>query len=75
MIVIDSPLSLRPADNIVAMLRQLADEIEQGSDTLNVFLVIEHGDDEEADVRCFGPCDDPYRAAGVLLRGAKDILP
>ncbi len=75
MIVIDTPLSIRPADNIVAMLRDLANQIEQGMDALNVFLVIEHEDDEEADVGCFGPCDDPYRAAGVLMRGARDVLP
>ena len=75
MIVLDNLTALRPADDIVAMLRELADEIEQSGNVLNVFLVIEHEEDDESDVRCFGPCDDPYRAAGVLSKAVRDVLP
>lgn len=69
------PIQLRPADDIVAMLRQLADDIEAGEDALNVFLVIEHAEDDDTDVRSFGPCDDPYRTAGILMKAARDVLP
>lgn len=75
MIVLPPPIVIRPADNIAAMLRALADEVEAGTDIQNVFLVIEHEDDEETDVRCFDPCDDPYRAAGILSRAVRDVLP
>ncbi|MCI1142158.1 hypothetical protein MOP88_07365 [Sphingomonas sp. WKB10] len=70
------PTPLRPADDIATMLRALADEIEQASDVLNVIVVIERDDAEEAaDVRGFGPCDDPYRAAGILSKAVRDVLP
>jgi len=75
MIVLPPPIVIRPADNIAAMLRALADELEAGTDIQNVFLVIEHEDDDETDVRSFGPCDDLYRAAGILSRAVRDVLP
>ena len=75
MIVLDNVPDIRPADNIVTMLRELADEIEQNGSALNVFVVIEHKDDDDPDVRCFGPCDCAYRAAGVLTKAVRDLLP
>jgi len=75
MIVLDNVTPIRPADNIVAMLRQLADDIEENEGVANVFLVIERDYDEDLDVRCFGPCDCQYRAAGVLTKAVRDILP
>lgn len=69
-------IAVRPSDNIVAMLHDLATEIEQDPDAFqNVFVVIEHSDSDETDVRGFGPCDDPYRAAGILLAAARDVAP
>jgi hypothetical protein len=75
MIVLPPVTTIRPADNIAAMLRALADDVEAGADILNLFIVIEHEDEDDADVRVFGPCDDPYRVAGFLTKGARDVLP
>ncbi|MEC3910080.1 hypothetical protein U5A82_06200 [Sphingobium sp. CR2-8] len=75
MIVLPPPTSIRPADDIAAMLRGLADDVETGADILNLFIVIEHEEEDDADVRVFGPCDDPYRVAGFLTKGARDVLP
>ncbi|KAA9009657.1 hypothetical protein F4U94_22805 [Sphingobium limneticum] len=75
MIVLDNVVGIRPADNIVAMLRDLADEIEQVGNVANVFIVIEHESDDDTDVRCYGPSDCAYRAAGVLTKAVRDLLP
>ena len=75
MIIVSTPIAIRPADNIAQMLRELADEIESNTDVVNVLLVIEREDDEVIDVRGYGPCDDPYRAAGIFTRAARDVLP
>lgn len=75
MIVLDNVSEIRPANNIVAMLRDLADEIEQVGNATNVFIVIEHETDDDADVRCYGTTDCAYRAAGVLTKAVRDLLP
>jgi len=75
MIVLNNITDIRPADNIVTMLRELADEIEQNGNTLNVFVVMEHEHDDDPDVRCYGLCDWAYRAAGVLTKAVRDLLP
>tara|TARA_A100001391_G_scaffold96706_1_gene64101 strand:+ start:9280 stop:9510 length:231 start_codon:yes stop_codon:yes gene_type:complete len=69
------PVAIRPADDIVSMLRSLADHIEREGNAENVFVVIEGTDDWDLDIRCFGPCDDAIRAAGILFKAARDLLP
>ena len=64
---------LRPADNIPAMLRKLADRIE-AHPVANVFLIVE-GDDADDEVLGYGRCDDPVRAAGMFIKAARDVLP
>ncbi len=75
MIVLDNVTDIRPANDIVAMLRDLADEIEQVGNVANVFIVIEHETDDDADVRCYGPSDCAYRAAGFFTKAVRDLLP
>jgi len=73
--VLDNVTVLRPADQIVPMLRLLADELEANPSTLNVFLVIEDEEHDSLDVRCFGETECNYRAAGVLMKAIRDMLP
>lgn len=76
MTVLDNVAPIRPADDMIALLRTLADDLESGKEEArNIYLVLEHQDAEVVDVRCYGPCDCQFRVAGWLLKGAKDVLP
>jgi hypothetical protein len=60
--------------DIPAMLRKLADRIE-AEPVANVFIVLEEADTDDVDVYGYGLCDDPFHAAGVLIKAAREITP
>lgn len=71
--VVSNVTDLRPAQDIVAMLRKLADEIEARQDVENVFVVVQD-EDNTLDIFSYGPCDHAYEAAGQFTRAAHALL-
>ena len=75
MTLLDNVVPIRPASEIAAMLRKLADELEDDSDVQNVFLVIEHDDPSMLDARCYGTCECAFKAAAMFAKAARDVTP